>query len=80
MSEYKVNANFLINVSVWVDADSEEEAEERGRQAILNKECEWQDPVKDPEIKFVELTEEEEEDDDWGDDSWFFDAGDGRPY
>lgn len=54
MAEYKVNADFLINVSVFVDASSEEEARRKGKAAILNKECEWQDPISEPKINWVE--------------------------
>lgn len=61
MSEYKVNADFLINVSVWVEADNEEEAKEQGRLAILNKECEWQDPIDNPKINWVELENDDSE-------------------
>ena len=62
METYKVNADFLINVSVWIDAENEEEARREGKAAILNKECEWQDPVEDPKINWVELDEDDETD------------------
>lgn len=72
MAEYKVNADFLINVSVWVEAESEEEARREGRAAILNKECEWQDPIEDPKINWVER--EDDDEDERLDDDWMFDA------
>ena len=56
MKTYIVNADFLINVSVWVEAEDEDEARELGREAILNKDCEWQDPIDDPKINWVEQT------------------------
>jgi len=58
--EYKVNADFLINVSVLVEADSEEEAISKGKFEILNKNCEWEDPVDDPKINWAEKTEDDE--------------------
>ena len=71
MADYKVNADFLINVSVWVEAENEEEARREGMTAILNKECEWQDPVEEPKINWVEK-EDDDEDDPLYDDSWMF--------
>lgn len=56
MKTYIVNADFLINVAVWVEAEDEDEARELGREAILNKDCDWQDPIKDPDINWVEQT------------------------
>lgn len=56
MPEYKVNADFLINVEVLVEAESEDEAHTKSVGEILNKDCEWLDPVKDPEIKHIECT------------------------
>lgn len=57
MPEYKVNADFHINVSTWVEADSEEEALEIGRKQILEKDCEFQDPIDDPKMNWAELEE-----------------------
>ncbi len=57
-NQYKVNADFLINVSVWVEASSEDEARRKGVDAILNKECEWQDPIDTPKINWVQQEED----------------------
>ena len=56
MPEYKVNADFLINVEVLVEAESEDEANTKAVGEILEKNCEWLDPVKQPEINKVECT------------------------
>lgn len=64
MAEYKVNADFLINVSVWVEAESEEEALEEGKAAILNKECEWEDPLQEPKMNWAEKVDDGDEEED----------------
>ena len=60
-NEYKVNANFLINVQVIVEADSEEEAKRKAKLDILSKDCDFLDPIEDPKINWVEI----EDDDDY---------------
>jgi hypothetical protein len=60
--EYKVNADFLVNVEVIVDAESEEEARYKAKLDILSKNCDFLDPVEDPKIKWVEI---EDDDDDY---------------
>ena len=57
MSIYKVNADFFINVSVEVEADSEDDALKKGKTAIINKECEWEDPIDDPKMNWAEKQE-----------------------
>lgn len=62
MSEYKVNANFLINVSAVVEADNEDEAIERGVAEILAKNCDFLDPIDEPEVNWVQLERDDEPD------------------
>ena len=59
MKEYKVNADFLINVETIVEADSFEEAERKAIFEILNKNCEWLDPCDDPKVNWVEVQDNE---------------------
>jgi len=65
MPEYKVNADFLINVSVLVEADSEDEAMTKAKSEILNKECKWEDPIELPKINWAEKTEDDAIDEDF---------------
>lgn len=61
MGLYKVNADFTVNVLAEVEADSAADAEEKAKAAILSKDCEFQDPVCDPKINWVEADEDEED-------------------
>lgn len=60
MSEYTVNADFTINVSVRVEADSEDEAKNLALTEIMNKNCDFLDPIEDPKINHAELEHEDE--------------------
>lgn len=62
MNEYKVNADFLINVSAIVEADSEDEAIEQGIRQILAKNCDFLDPIDEPKVNWVELERDDEPD------------------
>jgi hypothetical protein len=60
MNTYKVNADFHVNVSVYVEAESEEDAKQQARIAILNKDCEFEDPIDDPTINWVEIQDDDD--------------------
>ncbi len=62
MSEYKVNADFLINVSAVVEADNEDDAAEQAVAEILAKNCDFLDPIDDPVVNWVQLEREDEPD------------------
>lgn len=62
MSEYKVNANFLVNVEALVEADSEDEAIAQAVTQILCKNCDFLDPIDEPSINWVQLEREDEPD------------------
>lgn len=64
MKTYLVNADFYINVQVEVEAESEDEAKEEAKGLILNKNCEWMDPINEPSINWAELISSDEENDD----------------
>lgn len=55
MAMFLVNADFKINVLAEVEAKNERDAREAARGAILNKDCEFCDPVSEPDINWVEF-------------------------
>lgn len=60
MAEYKVNADFHVNVVTYVEADTEEEAKKEAIQAILNHDCDLLDPLTEPKINWAESEANEE--------------------
>ena len=61
MAEYKVNADLHINVEVEVEAENEDCAREEAHSLILEKMCEFKDPIDQPKINWVEKTSEDED-------------------
>lgn len=59
MPSYLINADFLINVETRVEAESEEDARNIAIGDILNKCCDFLDPVETPKINWVESEDEE---------------------
>lgn len=64
MATWRVNADFTVNVLAVVEADSEDEARRIAVGEILSKNCEFQDPIDEPTINWVEAEDDEFEQDD----------------
>lgn len=55
MANFTVCAELKIIVYAHVEADDEDQARSEAISAILNKDCDFMEPVDEPEINWVEF-------------------------